>query len=191
VRPFFEEDGIALHACTVPGRWLARGATFNGLASASIDRAAGEPVSQWSPITTAARPLHRLQNEMQMLLYTTQVNDERTARGALPINSFWLSGTGSLREDAPAEPQPGPTVDDSLRLAALHDDGPGWAEAWRALDAGAVAALLADCADGGDVSLTLCGDRGARRYTVQQRGMARWAKALFNRQRTATVLEAL
>jgi len=54
-RPFFEEDGIALHASPVPGRWLARAGIFDGLATASIDRAVGHPVSQWSPLADSAR----------------------------------------------------------------------------------------------------------------------------------------
>lgn len=193
-QPFFEEDGIALHATATPGRWLAHGKVFDGLATASIDRAIGYPISQWSPLSDDARALRRLQNEMQMLLYTERVNDERTARGVPPINSFWLSGTGSLpaslaAPDGVAGPEP--TVADALRAPALRDDGAAWAAAWQALDAGPVAELLADCARGADVSLTLCGDRGVRRFGVRQRGFARWAKALFKRPAAATALEAL
>jgi len=189
--PFFEEDGIALHPSPTPGRWLARAHIFDGLATASIDRAVGHPISQWSPLAEAARPLRRLQNEMQMLLYTQRVNDERTARGVPPINSFWLSGTGALPAGSPSADTAPPTVSDALRVAALRDDGAGWAEAWRALDAGAIAGLLADYTAGADITLTLCGDRAAQRYAVQQRGLVRWAKSLFDRPRAASVLEAL
>jgi hypothetical protein len=189
-RPFFEEDGIALHPSPVPGRWLARARIFDGLATASIDRAVGCPISQWSPLGDSTQPLRRLQNEMQMLLYTQRVNDDRAARGVPPINSFWLSGTGALKENATPAP-PAPTVSDALRVAALRDDGVGWAEAWQALDAEAVAALLADCTRGTEVTLTLCGDRGAQRYTGQQRGLARWAKSFFDRTRAASVLDLL
>ncbi|MGJ7608176.1 hypothetical protein ACSFA7_27850 [Variovorax sp. LT1R20] len=189
-RPFFEEDGIALHASPTPGRWLARARIFDGLATASIDRAVGYPISQWSPLGDSARPLRRLQNEMQMLLYTQRVNDDRAARGVPPINSFWLSGTGALK-GVVAPTAPAPTVSDTLRVAALRDDGAGWAEAWQALDASEIASMLADYTRGADVALTLCGDRGAQRYTVQQRGLARWAKSLFDRTRAATVLESL
>jgi hypothetical protein len=105
-RPFFEEDGIALHASPTPGRWLARARIFDGLATASIDRAVGYPISQWSPLGDSARPLRRLQNEMQMLLYTQRVNDDRAARGVPPINSFWLSGTGALKGATPAAAAP-------------------------------------------------------------------------------------
>ncbi|RIX73596.1 hypothetical protein [Acidovorax cavernicola] len=191
--PFFEEDGIALYPSDTPGRWLACAPIFDGLATASIDRAVGYPISQWSPLGDASRPLRRLQNEMQMLLYTQRVNDERTARGVPPINSFWLSGTGVLKDDALPSPPAArtPVVDLALRDAALRDDGLAWAAAWQALDAGAVAALLADLARGADVALTLCGDRGAQLYTVQSRGLARWAKGLFDRNRATQVLESL
>jgi len=187
--PFFEEDGIALYPSDTPGRWLARAPIFDGLATASIDRAVGCPISQWSPLGDSARPLRRLQNEMQMLLYTQRVNDDRAARGVLPINSFWLSGTGTLKNDTSIPPPP--TVNDALRVPALRDDGAGWAEAWQALDAGAIASLLADYTRGAEVTLTLCGDRAAQRYTVQQRGLARWAKSLFEKTRAASVLESL
>ena len=188
--PFFEEDGIALYITDTPGRWLARAPIFEGLATASIDRAVGHPISQWSPLGDSGRSLRRLQNEMQMLLYTQRVNDDRAARGVPPINSFWLSGTGALQKDA-KRPATTPEVSEALRIAALRDDGAAWAEAWQALDAGAIASLLADYTRGADVTLTLCGDRGAQRYTVQQRGLARWAKSLFDRARAASVLESL
>lgn len=188
-RPFFEEDGIALHPSPVPGRWLARAPIFDGLATASLDRAVGYPISQWSPLGDSARPLRRLQNEMQMLLYTQRVNDDRAARGVPPINSFWLSGTGALKHEV--APAAVPAVSDALRETALRDDGMGWAAAWHALDAGPVASLLAGYTGGAEVSLTLCGDRAAQRYTVQPRGLAGWARSLFDRKRAATVLEAL
>ena len=192
-RPFFEEDGIALHASPAPGRWLARGPIFDGLPTASIDRAVGHPISQWSPLADAARPLRRLQNEMQMLLYTQRVNDERAARGVPAINSFWLSGTGALPPDTATAgaAAPPPEVSEALRVPALRDDGEGWAQAWQALDASTIASLLADYTAGADVTLTLCGDRAAQRHAVQQRGLVGWARSLFDRPRAASVLEAL
>jgi hypothetical protein len=188
--PFFEEDGIALHASATPGRWLAQGPIFDGLATASIDRAVGFPISQWSPLSDAGRPLRRLQNEMQMLLYTERVNDARTARGVPPINSFWLSGTGGLPAGFTV-PQVSPTVADALRTPALRDDGAGWASAWLALDAGPVAELLAACSAGEAVTLTLCGDRSAQRFALRPRGFAGWARGLFSRPSAASFLERL
>jgi hypothetical protein len=186
-QPFFAEDSIALHASPAPGRWLACGALFDGLATASIDRATGGPVSHWLPPSPALR---RLQNEMQMLLYTHRVNDERAQRGVALINSFWLSGTGRLPA-AVALDAAAPTVADALRAPALRGDGAAWAAAWQALDRGAVAELLADAERGVAVSLTLCGDRGARRFEARPRGLGQWIKNRLNRPRAADVLETL
>lgn len=190
-QPFFAEDGIALHASSVPGRWLACGKVFEGLATASIDRAVGFPISEWSPLSDATRPLRRLQNEMQMLLYTERVNDERAARGVPPINSFWLSGTGSLSASFAARPSPEPEVADVLRAPALRDDGAAWAAAWQALDRGPILELLTACVNGADVAITLCGDRGAQRFGVQSRGFGQRLRSVFNRPSPTAVLGAL
>ena len=138
----------------------------------------------------AARGLRRLQNEMQMLLYTHRANDERTARGQLPINSFWLSGTGRLTAGAAAATAP--TLDTSLRAAALDDDGDAWAAAWAALDAGPVARLLERSRAGAAVRLTLCGDRAAQTWQPGARGLSAWLRRrLGAAPLTADVLEAL
>ena len=189
-RPFFQEDGIVLRRSTAPGRWLARGELFRGLPTASLDRAAGGPISAWAPLTDALKPVRKLQNEMQMLLYTQRVNDERIARGLQPINSFWLSGTGVLSSMTPA-PADAPTVLDALRAPALRDDAAAWAAAWQALDAGPVAELLAVYRRGEPVQLTLCGDRSARRFAPQPRSALGWMKNLFGRTQATTVLAAL
>lgn len=189
-RPMFEEDGVQLHPAPLPGRWLARGEMFRTLPTASLDRATGHSIAQWSHLTEAGRPLRKLQNEMQMLLYTERVNDQRTARGLPPINSFWVSGTGALPATT-APDGPAPTVAELLRVPALQDDGIGWASAWQAVDAGPVAELLAACERGADAVLTLCGDRGAQRFTVQRRGLAGWVQRHFGRKHPAGVLEAL
>ncbi|MDM0114127.1 hypothetical protein QTI66_18380 [Variovorax sp. J22R133] len=190
-QPFFAEDGIALHPSQRPGRWLAQGKVFDGLATASIDRAVGYPISQWSPLSDAARPLRRLQNEMQMLLYTERVNDLRTQRGAPPINSFWVSGTGALPATlTPADATPA-SVEASLRVSALHDDAAAWTQAWQALDAGVLASLLADHNRGEEVNLTLCGDRAARTFAARKVGFTTWARRLFKREPAAAVLGSL
>jgi hypothetical protein len=96
--PYFSEDGIRLVYDT-PTRWLASGAVFRGLATASVDRVVGRRVDDWLPKTPAAKPLRRLQQEMQMLLYTHPLTDARAAQGQVAVNSFWVSGTGALGVD--------------------------------------------------------------------------------------------
>ena len=192
-RPFFEEDGIALYSSSQPGYWLGRSALFEGLPTASLDRAAEQPISAWSAGTKDQRALRRLENEMQMLLYTQRVNDERTAKGLPSINSFWLSGTGVLPENVDIR-RPRPKVDARLRDPALQDDGAAWVAAWQAIDAGPVAELAAALARGEAITLTLCGDRGAQRWQPRASGFGAWLKSLrtmLRRPRLADLLEAL
>jgi len=120
--------------------------------------------------------VRRLQSEAQMLLYVHPLNDERAARGAPTMNSFWLSGTGPA---APADATL-PTdviVDDRLRAPALAEDWSAWAEAWHALDAGPVR-TLADAVTaqpGAAHALSLAGERVFRTWQPAARS---WWKGL-------------
>ncbi len=164
--PYFAEDGITLVYDT-PTRWLARGEVFAGLATASPDRVIGRPVDDWIPKAAAAKTLRRLQQEMQMLLYTHGLSDARTGRGLLAVNSFWVSGTGALPLQMVSAGQAQPaaiTVPVALRDAAVREDWSTWAEAWQAIDANECAALLAALSGGGAATLTLCGERNAQSF---------------------------
>src|SRR3989344_5075792 len=131
---------------------------FADLATASLERVLQRDVRAWMPDAKAARTLHRLHSEMQMLLYTHAFNDERSERGLPVINSFWVHGTGPIPTPAPSA-LPTPTVPTTLRDAALNADWRAWAAAWTALDAGPVADLLRKSEGGEPVQLTLCGER--------------------------------
>jgi hypothetical protein len=178
LRAFLLEDGITLHGLQADGNWLALGAAFQRLPTASLARAAGGTVDHWMPRQAQAQPLRRLQNEMQMLLYTHPVNDARAARRLLPINSFWISGTGNLPDGFTLTDNAGATVLDALRDASLRNDGAAWAQAWQALDASAIKALLEQARRGEPTELTLCGDTAAQTFTLQPQGL--W-KRLSNR----------
>ncbi|HEX6706839.1 MAG TPA: hypothetical protein VF169_18920 [Albitalea sp.] len=160
VRHLFESEGWTL-AFGAPTRWYAAHDTLAGLPCASPDRVIGRNIDLWLPSHPQARLLRRLQNEVQMLLYTHPLNDEREARGALPLNSFWLSGCGRAQPVSNPEPL---QVDDRLRGPALAEDWAAWADAWRALDAGPIADRLARAQRGEPVSLVLCGERHAQRF---------------------------
>jgi hypothetical protein len=122
-----------------------------------------------------------------MLLYTHRINDIREARGALPVNSFWLSGCG------PQQPVHDGRllVDDRLRAPALADDWAAWAEAWRALDAGPVSELLALARRGGEASITLAGERHAQRFDAMPRSAWQRLSSAFRGVAPHTVLESL
>lgn len=191
MRPWFAEDGITL-AYDTPARWLACGEIFRGLPTASIDRVAGREVARWLPAGEAGRTLRRLQQEMQMLLYTLPLNDARQRAGRLPVNSFWVSGTGALPAGAGAPSLPPPQVTTVLRDAALQGDWTAWAAAWQGLDAREIT-QLADALDRGrGVRLTLCGEAGARTWSssAPAGGWRRLAR-LFATPPVASLLEGL
>ncbi|MGD9774268.1 phosphoglycerate mutase [Diaphorobacter sp.] len=194
VAPWFAEDGIALHY-DQPTRWLAQGEVFNGLATASLERVLLRDVRPWMPDVRAARTLHRLHSEMQMLLYTHAFNDERAARGLPVVNAFWVHGTGALPTPAPtpttAAAAAAPTVAHQLRDAALREDWRAWATAWAALDAGPVADLLRQAESGTPVRLTLSGERNALGFHSAPRGLGQRIQSLFRPQRFSSLREQL
>jgi hypothetical protein len=173
LRPYLAEDGITLHGLQDDGNWLARGLVLRDLPTASLARACGGAVDHWLPRQAQAQTLRRLQNEMQMLLYTHPLNDVRAARGLLPINSFWISGTGSLPDGFPgAQDNTSDTsLQDCLRAPGLRDDAPAWTQAWQALDTGTVKPLLEQARRGEPVQLTLCGDSAAQSFSLQPQGL--------------------
>jgi hypothetical protein len=180
VRALFESEGFGLH-WTAPLQWLATHPLFDGLATASLDRVTGRNIDPWLPDQRHARLIRRLQNEVQMLLYTHPLNDAREAAGLPTVNSVWFSGCGRL----PAATGAAPVIDDRLRAPALGEDWAAWADAWRALDAGPLAELEG-ARDG--VQLTLCGERFADRFTPAPVGL--WQK-LTGRRHSPNVLAVL
>ena len=181
---YFLEDGITLHYAA-PQRWLAAGELFRGLPTASMDRALGRSVDPWLPASThtgssaAGKKLRRLQNEMQMLMYTHPLNEARSAQRQLPVNSIWFSGTGDLPADfkhqniAPQVQAPRVLAD-----AALRGDWPAYAEGWAAVDALAQAMLLRQNA-GEQLQLTLCGERRAQTFESAPAGWRTRLTRLF------------
>lgn len=176
--PLFEGDGWML-LWGAPSRWYARHPSLASLPSASIDRVVGRNVDLWLGDQPAARTVRRLQAEAQMLLHRHPLNEAREAEGLLPVNSFWLSGTGQTQ---PAPLPDAAQVDDRLRGPALADDWAAWAEAWAALDAGPLADALRRAEAGEPVQLTLCGERHAQTFAPAARPW--WRRGLLAPRRT-------
>ena len=179
MQSFFAEDGITLHPYK-PGQWLAQSPLLADLPTASLDRVIGRNIDPWlvgshvaaDALSPAAKLLRRLQNEMQMLLYTHPVNDGRS----LTINSFWVHGTGALSLTTRAEPD----VFDTLRQSALQQDLIGWLEGWQHVDAHVIAPMLARVAVGEPQRLVLCGEHEFHVYdsaapSIWQRLLTRFA----------------
>jgi hypothetical protein len=194
--PLCAEDGLTLRRESAT-EWHASGEPLRAIACASLDRVSGRMVDAWmaeSPANPAgARLLRRLQSEAQMLFYTHPAHDARTARGLLPVNGFWVHGAGAL--DAPLALAEAPEMPDTLRQAALRTDWSAWQQAWQALDAGEIAALLAAAQRGEAITLTLCGERHARSWSTAPEGafarLGRTIKHLFGTPPVADTLKDL
>lgn len=190
MQPFFAQDGIALeyHA---PTRWLARGELFRGLATASLDRVLNRDIDDWVPRAAAAAPLRRLQQEMQMLLYTHAVNDERVRGGLLPVNSFWASGSGALPADHHGARPAGLQLPHLLRDTALLQDWSAWAAAWQQLDGLQCRQLNAALDRNQSVTLTLCGEANARTWSGDGSRWWRRLRGALQRPPLQTLFETL
>lgn len=184
VRELFESEGFHV-VWGAAQRWYISHPLLDGLATASLDRVIGRNVDAWLPDHGNARLLRRLQMEVQMVLHALPLNEMREDRGQLPVNTTWLSGCGR------AQPIRGeaPIVDERLKQPALNEDWASWQQAWRALDDGPVATLWQRAAQGEPVTLTLCGERHADRYTSAP--VAWWQRLLPRRATNAAVQAAL
>ena len=189
MQPFFAQDGIALEY-DAPTRWLAQGELFRGLATASLDRVTGRDIDEWVPRAAAAGALRRLQQEMQMLLYTHATNDERTSRDLQAVNSFWASGSGALPANR-QRLQPGLQVPYALRDAALLEDWSAWAGAWQQIDSGPCRQLNQDLDQRRAVTLTLCGEANTRSWSGAETGFWPRIRGVFGRESISRLLKTL
>lgn len=91
----FAEDGVVFHAPT-PGRWLMSLPKAAAARFSPLWNVVGEDINEHLPQGEEGLLWSRLLNEVQMLLYTHPVNDEREARGELAVNSVWMWGNERL-----------------------------------------------------------------------------------------------
>jgi hypothetical protein len=186
VQALFIGAGYALHYAA-PLRWYLAHESLATLATASLDRVIGRNVDAWLGTAPSLQAIRRLQSEVQMVLYTHPLNDEREAQGLLPVNSFWLSGCGVVQVASGAEP----TTDARLRAPALADDWAAWVKAWDTLDAGPLADLLQRAERGEPARLTLCGERSAATFEPLPRSLLQRARGLFAAPAVQPLLESL
>jgi len=191
VRELFEGDGFEWRWGAAL-RWYAAHPRLEGHASASLDRVIGRNVDFWLDAGSRGRPesgrIRRLQSEVQLLLYPHPINEVREARGALAVNSFWLSGCGVAQPMAEADV----AIEPALRRPLLEGDAAAWQEAWQTLDANRLAALLQQLERGDtQATLTLCGERAAQRYAVVARSLWQRLGVGARRPSVAAVLGSL
>jgi hypothetical protein len=205
MQAYFETEGITLHY-QAPDRWLAEGEIFRNLPSASLDRVLGRNVDGWLPgasgagkspapasaaTSVGARKMRLLQNEMQMLLYTHPVNDQRASRDLPPVNSFWISGSGALPDNFQAAKTPEIHQARELSPAAFADNWAAYTQAWAALDADLGARLLTQQQSGQTLRLSLCGERHALSFETAAPSVWTRLAHLFKPPALLPVLEQL
>jgi hypothetical protein len=188
MQPFLKEDGLQVtwHSALT---WHAQGDMLADLPTASLDRVIGANVKHWMPESAAARPLRRLQSEMQMLLYNHPVNDAREARRQPTVNSFWLHGAGVLPAQTPTDAPA--LLADGLRAAALQGHAQAWQAAWQELDATVLAAALTQLQSHGALRLTLCSEHAAHTYEAQPQAWHQRILRPFRKTPAHAALQAL
>ncbi len=166
---YFSEDGLTLHYLE-PKLWLCSGEPLRDVRTASFDRVIGKDLRDWQPVGGESAKLRRLQNEMQMLLYTHTVNNASNSASTSVTNSVYFHGNGEnerLKSQVSTNITPSINMPRTLADAALEEDWPAWVKAWESLDATVCADLLKRVTAGESVVLTLCGERSALRYELR------------------------
>jgi hypothetical protein len=178
VAPLFTSEGFDIRYAA-PLRWYLAHDSLARLPTASLDRVIGRNVDPWLVQGAEGRLLRRLQNEVQMLLHGHPVNASREARGLLPVNSVWFSGTG-VAQPVPPAPEAA-QVDERLRSGALAEDWAAWCKAWQSLD---------DAWPAGLRRLTLCGERSSATFEPV-RGVMNTLRRLAQPTKLHAVLQGL
>ena len=178
IEPLFSSEGFDVR-WGAPGAWFVGHPSLATMPCAALDRVIGRNVDPWLPAGPQARLVRRLQNEVQMLLYTHPLNAERERRGLLPVNSVWLSGCGVLRAEAGVEPQ----MEFRLRGPALNEDWAAWSASWALIDA--------ELAHVEIERLTLCGERSSITLATTPRNALQRFISRWHRPAIAPLLESL
>lgn len=111
--------------------WFVRADDWANLRTSTPDAASGRNIDIWMPHGEGERQWRKLQNEVQMHWFTSDINAEREARGIKPVNSLWLWGGAPASTQANASP-----YSDAFHL---H----GWMHALQASREGDAAAAIA------------------------------------------------
>jgi len=89
----FEHDGVEFVIADA-SHWFVRSVRPLDVSTTCLDDVIMQNVNQFFPAGADQVFCKQLLNESQMLLHTDPVNQQREARGSLPVNSIWLWGEG-------------------------------------------------------------------------------------------------
>jgi len=103
VEAFYRGDGWRLQVAA-PGRWYLRLPQAPDLRTQPLEQVVGRNIEPFLPAGPDAGPWRTRLNEVQMLLYDSEVNLERERLGQAPINGLWFWGAGRLPAASAATP---------------------------------------------------------------------------------------
>lgn len=157
MKPYVEEDGLqldwhdALH-------WRLSGPALKAWHAHDLDQVVGRDVQALLNDAPWPAPLNRLHIEMQMLLYTHALNDQRGQRGLPSVNAFWVHGVGEWPAVAEgASPSPLEVrVFDALEQAWRSGGMDPWVSAWSRLELELVPLVHERLGQGAGVRLHWC-----------------------------------
>jgi len=97
INAHFAVDGWQLRA-PHPQRWYLHldEDEAEAIRTTPLPQVMGRGVNQYLPQGQNRRQWHSRLNELQMLLHSHPINQQRVQTGKLPVNSVWLWGEGSL-----------------------------------------------------------------------------------------------
>ena len=89
----FAQDGWHLETAT-PTRWYLHQSDIPRLRTYRLEQVCGRAIGEYLPGGVDGKQWHRLMNEVQMVLHTSTVNQERQAIGQAAVSSLWFWGGG-------------------------------------------------------------------------------------------------
>ena len=77
-------------------RWYIHLDEMPDLTTTELSMVVGRNINPYLPRGAGAARLHGIMNEIQMQLHASDLNQYRTGRGELPVNSVWFWGVGQM-----------------------------------------------------------------------------------------------
>ena len=94
INKHFADDGWQLEMAT-PNRWYLRLSTPLEINTTPAWRVVGKDIDSFIPTGKDGLTWHAWLNEVQMLLYSSPLNDQRIAEGLAPVTGIWVWGGGT------------------------------------------------------------------------------------------------
>ncbi|MCU7838036.1 MAG: hypothetical protein KZQ94_01510 [Candidatus Thiodiazotropha sp. (ex Troendleina suluensis)] len=92
---YFEEDGLSLIAVS-PTEWFIRVPYCPDLTTFTMEAVVGRHIEDYLPKGPDAKNWRKFLNEIQMLFFHSELNQQKSITGEAVINSLWFSGFGTL-----------------------------------------------------------------------------------------------